>query len=602
MRGMDAAYCEIDLPPAGDGEALSAAFAEPLELLIARQPEEVGRLLARVESLAAEGCWLLGFVAYEAAVAFDAALAVHDASEGLPLAVFAVFRAVAAPRPRRQFMTGVWRDATARTEFDEAVAAIRADITEGRFYQANYTTRLRAPFLGDGAALFDSLRASQPGAYSVYLDLGRWQVCSVSPELFFHWRAEAGVPRRLTLRPMKGTAPRSDDPVADRQARDALSSSAKENAENLMIVDLLRNDASRIARLGTVTVPSLFAVESWSTVWQMTSTVECQTRPEVGLADMFAALFPCGSVTGAPKHEAMKAIAELEPAPRGVYCGAIGVVMPGGEARFNVGIRTVVIDLRQEIAECGIGSGIVIDSTVAGEAEEWRMKQRFLRAACPRYELFETLLFRRGRYWLRGEHLARMAASAGALGFVWDGAKVEAVLDGAAESFATGHWRVRLRLAMDGVVAVDVAAIEAMCGPLMCAVASRPIESANPWLRHKTTRRQMYDDLAVPGVFDTLLRNERGEATEFTRGNLVVKLGGRLLTPAVECGLLPGTFRAALLARGAIAEATIRLDELRGVETLWFVNSVRGALRVELSESHNLNQSAVPRQHLIRRH
>ncbi|MBI4995535.1 MAG: chorismate-binding protein [Rhodocyclales bacterium] len=580
MRTMDGAYCELDLPPNGP----VGAFADPVAVLVARTPEEVPGLLARVEALAAAGCWLPGFVAYEAAEAFDAALVGHEPDAGLPLAAFAAYRSSGAPRPRGEFMSGTWRDMTAPAVFESAIASIRADIAEGRFYQVNYTTRLRAPLLGDSAALFDALRASQPGAYSVYLDFGRWQVCSVSPELFFHWRpAASGVPPRLTLRPMKGTAPREADPAADRRAAEALRGSAKDRAENLMIVDLLRNDASRVAELGSVTVPSLFDVEPWATVWQMTSTVECRPRAAVGLPELFAALFPCGSVTGAPKAEAMRAIRVLEPAPRGVYCGAIGVVMPGGEARFNVGIRTVVVDGERGLAECGIGSGIVADSTMVGERDEWLAKERFLRRACPDYELFETLLWRRGRYWLLAEHLDRLGRSAGALGFYFDRAAVGAALDGAARGFAGGQWRVRLRLAMDGAIAIDSEPMARQHGPVVCALAARPVASGNPWLRHKTMRRDIYASLAVPDSFDTLLFNERGEATEFTRGNLVVKLGGRLLTPALDSGLLPGTFRAALLARGSIEEAVLPLGEVGAAERVWFVNSLRGALPVEFA-------------------
>jgi len=582
MRAMNAAYCELDLP--SDGPA--AAFAEPVEVLMANRPEEVPGLLARVEALGADGCWLIGFVAYEAAAAFDSAHVGHEPAEGMPLAAFAAFRSSASPRPRGEVMCGAWCDTTAPAAFESCLASIKADIGDGRYYQVNYTTRLRAPFLGDSAALFDALRASQPGAYSVYLDFGRWQVCSVSPELFFHWRpATGGVPPRLTLRPMKGTAPRDADPVLDRQAADELRGSAKDRAENLMIVDLLRNDASRVAELGSVTVPALFDVEPWATVWQMTSTVECRPRPDVRLPELFSALFPCGSVTGAPKAEAMRAIRELEPTPRGAYCGAIGVVMPGGEARFNVGIRTVVVDAELGVAECGIGSGIVADSTIEGERDEWRVKQRFLRRACPDYELFETLLWRRGRYWLLAEHLQRIEHSANALGFRFDRHAIHGALDDAAHGFGTGRWRVRLRLGMDGAVAIDAESIVRQRGPVTCALAAWPVASANPWLRHKTTRREIYAALAVPDVFDTLLYNERGEATEFTRGNLVVRLGGRLLTPALESGLLPGAFRAALLARGVVSEAVLTLDDVKAAEKCWFVNSLRGVLRATLPET-----------------
>jgi para-aminobenzoate synthetase / 4-amino-4-deoxychorismate lyase len=583
MRRMDVYYCEIDWAPESAGEGLRGAFRDPAEVLIAWRPDEVASLLRRVEMLAATGYWLIGFVAYEAATAFDAAAAgrAAAAAEGLPLSIFAAFRSPSPPRDRHEFLCGAWRDTLSRAEFDRSLAAIHRDIADGRFYQVNFTTRLRAPFLGDGAALFDALRARQPGARGLYLDFGRWQVCSVSPELFFHWQTDDGGGRWLTTRPMKGTAPRHADAERDRQAAEALRDSPKECAENLMIVDLLRNDVSRVARLGSVTVPSLFAVEPWATVWQMTSSVECRTRSGVGLADLFAALFPCGSVTGAPKLEAMKAVAELEPAARGVYCGAIGVVLPGGEARFNVGIRTVLVDTERGQAECGIGSGIVLDSTTAGEHAEWQAKQRFLRQACPNYELLETLLWRRGRYRLLAEHLSRLGASATALGFAWDRAKVEVVLAQAAQAFDDRQWRVRLTMTADGAVAVQSEPITSLRGPIVAALAGHPVDSANPWLRHKTTRRQAYEARMVSSAFDTLLWNEREEVTEFTRGNLVVKVAGHLLTPAVGCGLLPGTLRAALLARGVVREAVITLAELDSAQRLWFVNSVRGALPVK---------------------
>jgi len=574
---MSSAYCEIDMP------GLATAFAAPVDTMAAFRPDEVTAVLARVEALARDGCWVVGFVAYEAAAGFDDALQGHAPVDGLPLAAFAAYRASNEPRARRGCLWGAWRDMTTDDFFVRSVTRIRTDIADGRHYQVNYTTRLRAPLFGDGVALFDMLRAAQPGAHSVYLDFGRWQVCSVSPELFFHWQpAAGGVSPRLTFRPMKGTAPRDADPARDRALGEGLRNSAKDRAENLMIVDLLRNDASRIAELGSVAVPSLFEVEPWATVWQMTSTIECRPRPEVNLHGLFAALFPCGSVTGAPKAEAMRAIRELEPVPRGVYCGAIGVVMPGGEAHFNVGIRTVVVDMERNLAECGIGSGIVADSTIEGERDEWLVKQRFLRRACPDYELFETLLWRRGRYWLLDEHLTRIGNSAATLGFRFDRQTALAALGDAARGFDDGRWRVRLRLSMEGRFAVDAEAFARQRGQVDCSLASQPLDSADPWLRHKTTRREIYAGLARPEVFDTLMFNERNEATEFTRGNLVVKLDGRLLTPALHCGMLPGVFRTALLARGTVEEAVLTLAEVASAERLWFINSLRGAMPVRL--------------------
>jgi len=576
------AYCEIDLPAAGGGR-LRAVFADPADVLVARRADELGALLARVESWARQGGWALGFVAYEAAAAFDAALLTHPPVEGLPLAMFALYRdTAAAARPRGEFLTGAWRDITDRAQVDASIAAIRAGIADGDYYQVNYTTRLRAAFLGDSLGLFDALRSEQAGAWCAYLDLGRWQVCSVSPELFFHWQADE--PRTLLCRPMKGTAGRDADAGRDAAAAERLRASAKDRAENLMIVDLVRNDLSRVAQLGTVRVPELFTVEAWPSVWQMTSQVACRTRAGTGLEQVFGALFPCGSITGAPKAASMAAIARCEPAPRGVYCGAIGLVQPGGAAIFSVGIRTAVVDAERGTAECGIGSGIVIDSAAEAEYAEWQSKRLFLDRACPAYELLETLRLHRGRYWLRAGHLRRLRASAQALGFAFDPARVAAALAAAAAPHGAGDWRVRLRLAADGSTATEVHPLGPPPGKATVVLAPHPVCSANPWLHHKTTRRGLYDALAPARreLYDALLYNERGELTEFTRGNLVACIDGRGLTPPLACGVLPGVYRRELVARGRVREAVLRVEDLARAQSLWFVNSVRGRIAVRL--------------------
>lgn len=579
------AYCEIDFPD--NGERFRPVFAGALELLVAGSVAEVPQLLARVEAHARAGCWAVGFVAYESAGAFDAALATQDPVAGLPPAMFAVYRGTApAARRRGDWMCGAWRDISRREHFDAGVAAIRQGIADGDFYQVNYTTRLRAAFHGDSLAFFDALRTNQANAWCAYLDFGRWRICSVSPELFFHWRDDDGAGRALVSKPMKGTAARSDDPATDGAAALALRQSAKECAENVMIVDLIRNDLSRVARLGTVAVPDLFAVEAWPTVWQMTSTVACRTRDGTTLGEVFAAAFPCGSVTGAPKAAAIAAIARLETAPRGIYCGAIGIVKPGGEAVFSVGIRTAVVDAQRGVAECGIGSGIVADSTATAEYAEWQSKRIFLDRACPDYELLETLRLHRGRYWLRSGHMARMARSARDLGFAFDAQPILAALAAAADRHRTGDWRVRLRLAMDGAARVEVFALEPRPAAARVAMAASPVDSANPWLRHKTTRRGLYDALAAPheGIFDTLLHNQRGELTEFTRGNLVLELDGRLVTPPLDSGLLPGVYRHVLLARNRLREQVLTPGDIEHAKAMWFVNSVRGAIPVRLAD------------------
>lgn len=380
------------------GGRLVAQFARPSALRIARRLDEVLPALAWAQERARAGCWVAGFVAYEAAPAFDPAFAVSPGGS-LPKAVFAAFaqndfqiddRSVPDGDEPLPFRTGEveqkdesaarssrfshWQHAMSRQDAEAAIESIRARIAAGGVYQVNLTTRLQTAWQGDPRAAFAALRAAQPDGYCAYLEFDQYRIASVSPELFFDW-SEEGL---LTTRPMKGTAPRDADPDRDAGFARFLRESAKERAENLMIVDLLRSDLGRIARTGSVQVTSLFDVAALPTVWQMTSTVCCRTVPDVGLVEIFGALFPCGSVTGAPKVAAMRDIAALEPGPRGVYCGAVGLLRPGGHATFNVAIRTVVIDSRAGRAECGIGSGITYDSTVDGEWAEWEAKTRFL--------------------------------------------------------------------------------------------------------------------------------------------------------------------------------------------------------------------------------
>lgn len=583
VPSLPSAYGEIDFPLEEGAGRLRAAFSEPVAVLAAFAPGEVAGVLAGVAQWAREGCWAVGFVAYEAAGAFDSALKAHAPAVGLPLAAFAVFRQAGEARARGEFLPGAWHDITPAAEFDAAVAGIRRGIADGDYYQVNYTTRLRAALLGDSLGFYDALRAQQAGAYCAYLDFGRWRVCSVSPELFFRWEGGAN----LGCRPMKGTAARSADAATDAANAAALKASAKDRAENLMIVDLIRNDLSRLAELGSVKVASLFDVEPWPTVWQMTSSVACRTRPGVSLGEVFGALFPCGSVTGAPKAAAMAAIERVEAVPRGIYCGAIGVVQPGGAAVFSVGIRTAVVDAENGSAECGIGSGIVMDSEAQTERAEWQAKRAFLDAACPPYELLETLRLRRGRYWLLRGHLARLAASAAALGFACDMAAVEAELAAVARRHAADDWRVRLRLAAGGTPSAEAFALAPWPSVARFVLATAAVDSANPWLRHKTTQRGLYDALAVdcPDVFDTLLWNERGELTEFTRGNLLIEAGGRRLTPALRCGLLPGVYRSALLAHGRAEEAVLTRNDLATADAVWFINSLRGAVRLRFDDA-----------------
>ncbi|WKW49661.1 chorismate-binding protein [Rhodomicrobium lacus] len=535
-------------------------------------------VLRAAENHAQQGRWALGFVAYEAAAAFDRALTTFAPDPRFPLAAFAVFD---APKPWQEaaaiFACSGWGADMTRAAYSEKIAAIRDGIADGAHYQVNLTMRLASRFDGDPRGLFDALRRAQPHAYALYLDFGdcsalRWQIASVSPELFFAWEPRT---RAILTRPMKGTA-HADAPP------DALLASPKERAENLMIVDLLRNDIARVAVDGTVSVPKLFAIEKLSTVQQMTSTVTGTARPRTALADIFAALFPCGSVTGAPKIAAMKSIAALETGPRGPYCGALGVIEPGGAATFSVGIRTVAI--ANGTATCGVGSGVTWDSNATDEYEECIMKRRFLLRASAPFELLETMKIDDGAIVLLHRHMARLARAAEHFGFPLDEDEVRRAVAAICADHATGAHRLRLLLSREGALKLESGPLPVTPADTFVVFAQSPVSSDDEFLRHKTTNRAVYEAHAPKdgAVFDTLLFNERGEITEFTRGNVAIMRNGKLVTPAETCGLLPGTLRAELLARGDVSEDVLTRKDIIEASNVMFLNTLRGLISVRL--------------------
>jgi para-aminobenzoate synthetase/4-amino-4-deoxychorismate lyase len=572
--------------PGGPGGGRSFRFRGLRNVLRAERVEDVVPVLHAVERAVARGLHAAGFVAYEAAPAFDPALVTHPPDPRLPLAWFAVYEARDDVRPAWDAADGdaeigPWSIDVAESAYLRNVERIRALIAAGDTYQTNYTARLRAPFRGDPVALYERLCLAQRSAFCAYLDLGEGRtIVSASPELFFSAHG-----REMELRPMKGTRPRGRWAAEDRALAAELADSPKDRAENLMIVDLLRNDAGRVAEFGSVRVERLFDVERYETVHQMTSTIRARLRPDAGLADVFRALFPCGSVTGAPKVRTMQIIRDLEPSPRGVYCGAVGFVSPG-EAVFSVGIRTLLLDGDAGTAELGVGSGITWDSDADAEYRECWAKAAFVRRAPADFRLLETLLWEPARGWfLLDGHLSRLADSAEYFGYAFDADDAVRRLADAAGSFE-GPMRVRLRLGRDGVMEIEAAPHLASTEPARVAIAAEPVDSHDPLLYHKTTRRAVYERRAAtrPGCDDVLLVNERGELTESAIANLVVRLDGALWTPPLECGLLPGVFRAHLLARGEIRERVLRPADLERAEEVWLVNSVRRWRRAVLRD------------------
>ena len=576
---------------------LRQAFGAPREVLQAHQLQDVRAVLDAVHAAAQRGHWCVGHVRYEAAAAFDAALQTH-AADG-PLAWFAVYD---APLPwpadgaddAEPAALVDWTGGPDRAGFDAALARIQQAIGAGELYQVNYTAPLTGALRqGSAAALFAALQRAQPGGYAACLVAGPEQLLSVSPELFFDWQDAPGG-GRILARPMKGTAARGATPEQDAAQAAHLRASPKERAENVMIVDLLRNDLSRIAMPHSVQVPALFATQALPTVWQMTSDVTARTRPGTTLTDVFAALFPCGSVTGAPKVRAMQMIQALEPAPRGVYCGAVGVVRPGGDANaqglhpvaatFNVPIRTVVLTPKAHgptRVTCGIGSGITSGAQASAEWQEWRHKSAFVERIRMPFEILETLALHDGKFQHADLHLRRMGEAAAHFAYPWNAHAVRQELQIAALQHLRGDWRVRLLLAPDGSARFEAFALHPTAVPVVLQLAPRAFEAAHSeFVRHKTTRRDHYAAFApsTPGVFDTVLWNEAGEITEGTFGNVAALVNGRWVTPPLACGLLPGIGRAVALRDGRVTEAVLRVQDMRAVQAWAFINSLRGWL------------------------
>ena len=573
----------LDFPGAPSRPAGSHLFARPARVLEARRISEVASVLQQVDAAVAAGAHAAGFVAYEAGPAFDPAMTAHSAGV-LPLAWFGLFEAPTPVTPEQPVAaSAVWHPRCDRASHAAAVARVRESIARGDVYQVNYTVRLDIDVAGDPGALYRRLLAAQGAGYGARIHTGRHEILSASPELFFD--RENG---RLLTRPMKGTARRGRWLEEDERRAAALAASPKERAENVMIVDLIRNDLGRIAETGSVQVRSLFDVERRPTVLQMTSTVAARLRPGVSTFEIFAALFPCGSVTGAPKVAATRMIADLEPDPRGVYCGAIGYLAPGGAAAFSVAIRTLTIDHESGTAEYGVGGGITWDSRSEAEYDEIVAKAAILTADLPRFELLETLRFADGAFGRLERHLDRVQASAAYFGFdaaLLRRAAAAALADYAREATTGARARVRLRVAPEGTASIEPEPLPLpFDAPARVALAGRPVGSGNRFLFHKTTHRGVYEQARghERDVFDVLLWNERGELTEFTTGNVVAEIGGVRWTPPRHCGLLAGTFRAELLDRGLVRERVLQRSDLTDATCLWLVNSLREWVEVRL--------------------
>jgi len=580
-----------------EGAAPARLFLHPAEVLTAHTSTEIPALLDAIETARARGLHAAGYLAYEAGKGLASAWrgAADTAGKDAPVGWFGLFGEVLRidadavssllPDPASAWV-GTVRPRMARADYLAAIDAVLELIRGGDIYQANYTFRADVPVQGNPLAAYARLRRTARAGYGGFVWTGAQAIASLSPELFFALRG-----REVMARPMKGTAARLADAGADAAAARALANDPKQRAENLMIVDLIRNDLSRVAVPGSVAVPDLFRVESYPTIHQLVSDVAATLPARAGAVDILRAAFPCGSITGAPKVRAMEIIDALEAEPRGIYTGSIGFIDAAGDAAFNVAIRTLIFPSQrglQEGAACatlGLGSGIVADSQPVEEWRECLAKGEFVGAAGESFDLIETMLFDpvEGVQRLEG-HLARMKASAAALGFTFDRHGARNSLQSATFRLRSAA-RVRMRLASSGALAVEVSPLPRLAElPVPVAVQAAPMAADDFRLSHKTSLRAAYDAArAESGAVEVVFVDEPGFVTEGSWSNVFVERDGQLLTPPLSLGLLPGVLRAELIEKGRAVESHLRLNDLQN--GFFIGNSLRGLVPARLMDA-----------------
>jgi para-aminobenzoate synthetase/4-amino-4-deoxychorismate lyase len=585
----------------------SYLFLNPQRILRADES-----LFAEIEQALAEGVWVAGFFSYEYGELLQGRKPRGLAPPAPPLAWLGVYSHPFVFNHR----TGCFEGSTpkipetgqsyseqryelcnlnlslSQSEYADKIAAIHEYIRSGDTYQVNFTGKFQFDFTGSSPALFTALIENQPVPYSAFLHAEGWEILSLSPELFFRRNGS-----HILTRPMKGTAPRGADWAEDQSIAKWLRNNPKNRSENVMIVDLLRNDLGRICEFGSIHVNHLFSVEKYETLFQMTSEISGRLRPGVPYSEIFQSLFPCGSITGAPKLRTMDIIRELEPEPRGVYTGAIGFFSPNAEAVFSVPIRTLA--LQNGRGTMGVGSGIVIDSQAEDEYRECLLKARFLTEhTAPEhspdhseepFQLLESILWHDG-YCRLSMHLERMEQSARYFDFRFDREAILTALEAAAMHFKQGH-RIKARLTVDRYSEIQITdgpAAENTPGKVM--LSSIRVSSSDRFLRHKTTRRSLYDQqyrwALEHGFVEVLFLNERDEITEGAISNLFIEKDGQWLTPPIRSGALPGIYRRHLLDTNPRAkEIPLHLSDLLSADVVYLCNSVRGLTEVRVVRS-----------------
>lgn len=584
---------EILLDDARPGEEVLRRFVDPMMVVQTDDPDLVPAALQVLQNARHAGKHVAGYFSYELGYVLEPRLRpLLPEERNVPLLWFGIFdrheemkgeavHAALIERTKGRSYAGPLTHGWSADAYASRFEQVHAHIEAGDIYQANLSFRSWFAVYGEPMALYLRLRDRSKAAYSAFIDDGERHILSLSPELFFGISPDG----EITARPMKGTARRGNNPIDDLDARRQLQASAKDRAENLMIVDLLRNDLGRISETGSVSVEGLYTIETYPTLHQMVSTVRAQLKPDVSIGQIAHALFPCGSVTGTPKIRAMEVIRALEESPRGVYCGAIGHFAPDGSAQFNVAIRTLT--LADGHGQLGIGGAVVYDSNAPSEHAECLLKARYYEVAREPLELIETLRFSPVTGFVRRDlHLDRMARSAAAFGIPFRSEDAWAAMKESVRSAGQDR-RVRLVLREDGSVSCTTAAMPAIPGIWRYSLAPVVMASGDPLLRHKTSWREAFEAALAHArnCDEVLFTNEHGRLTEGSRTNIFVRRKEKLFTPPLSEGVLPGCLRTQLIAEGRCEEASLYPRDLEAADEIFFGNSLRGlvrAIRVEL--------------------
>jgi para-aminobenzoate synthetase / 4-amino-4-deoxychorismate lyase len=579
----------------------SFVFLDPIGIITTNELDEIPLAFSRIEEALSHGHYVAGYLSYECGHHFEPRVWGTAASDELPLMWFGIYEdplvfdhaqgdfkdgAVAPPAKTeaKQAAPQVSNPLNldiGQEDYSAAIRKIKEHIAAGETYQVNFTNAVSFDTQAQPSGLFESLLHHQSIAYGAWVNIAGQHILSFSPELFF--RTEG---REIVTRPMKGTMQRGLDLAEDEQAAEKLLRDEKNRSEHVMIVDLIRNDLGRICETGSVRVEDLFSVERYETLLQMTSTISGTLRKEVRYYDIFKSMFPSGSVTGAPKIRTMQIIDELERRPRGIYTGSIGFLSPHGSSAFNVAIRTVV--LQGAHARMGVGGGIVADSDPAEEYKECLLKAAFLSRAPQDFQLFETLLWDKN-FDLLSFHMDRMESSATYFNFAFNRPAALSRLDDLSNSFVPGkRYRIRLLVDLGGNLVVESSELLEQRPMGYVKISPHHTLSTDVFLRHKTTMRKMYDrehaEARADGFDDVLFINEKNEVTEGAISNIFIQRTGKLFTPPLSCGVLPGVFRRHLLATNpATEEKVLRLSDVETADAVFLSNSIRGLYLVNVS-------------------